>query len=239
MQIRYIVSTLALLAAMPFTVSAQEARPGSEATTDRADWSGFYIGFGAEYGGLTDSSGEYVAGTNVSNGFSGRNSDTSVGINLHLGYNVEVGNFVLGVEGRLRHGTTEDKDFQIVSGARTPDFSTSYASDRSWQIVARSGVRVGQDGLAYVALGRASANVTRGYYSSSNPAGEVFSGTDRGTIIGLGYERMMAESWSMRIEVSHIRYEQVTHTPAAVWSGLDDTHRARATSVSLSLSKHF
>lgn len=197
------------------------------------------MGLGAEYGRLADRSDEYVGGTITSNGFSGLNVDTPTAVSLHLGYNVEVKDFVLGVEAKLRKGTAENKDFQLLSGLRTPDFSTSYDSDTSWQIVGRAGVRVGTRGLAYAALGLAGAKVTRGYYSSSAPDGEFFSGTDTGTVIGLGYGHMMSGQWSMRVEVTRIEYNRVTHTPVAAWSSLDDTHRAQSTSLSLSITRHF
>lgn len=227
---------------------ALQAAPGLAGSPDRTAqtggqgpdlWTGLYVGIGADLAQVADRSTEFGAGTADPNGFSGLTEDSLSAPGFHIGYGFAFDDVVLSLEARVQKGRTYSKDGQIVAGTRSAFFDTSYSSDRSWQVVARTGMRHGAAGLAYVMAGIAGADYTRGYYSSGAPDGEFFRGTEHGKVFGVGYEQMVSDHLSARCELSRTFYDSVSLSPQQAWSGLDDVHRASKTSLSVALSAYF
>jgi opacity protein-like surface antigen len=213
---------------------------GSAAQADTRQWQGYWVGLGYGSGQITDPHIEYDAGTRNPNGFAGVNTDQSPLLTLIIGHNWRSDKMLIGLETRVQRRAYEDRAFQTYNDQINLGFAGEYSSTLSTQLIARLGRLVSERTLVYAAAGVVQTNYTRVYETVGvPPRRDVFVDSERGRLLGLGYERALNENWRLRGEISRIWYNETTHTPTVAWSGLDDMHHATENNVSLVLIRRF
>ena len=162
-------------------------------------WSGFYIGghLGGAWSdvewGAVSLTGPLGVGEPVKNdgrGFIGGGQ---------IGYNLQVGNVVLGIEGTLSHANLDDDHTSIFNPFVT------YSTDINWIGTVAGRLGVAHDRvLAYVKAGWATANIELS--GTNTQLGDAFSGDDRrnGWVVGGGLEYMFSRNLSFGVEYNYI-----------------------------------
>jgi len=166
-------------------------------------WTGIYVGGEVGYAWGTDKAAATNAvGTEFPNstpqGFTG---------GLHVGYNYQISQFVVGIEGSVDgqdfrntalgpfSGTTYDTHIPIMGSARA---RVGYAWDRV---------------LIFATGGAAFANLEHAYY---NPAGSASTSTSKtGWTVGGGVEYALSNNWSVRGEYRYSDFGRTTDFFAA------------------------
>lgn len=105
-----------------------------------------------------------------------------------VGYDVNIGGGVLGLEGSITGRTGNN-------GSAALDFETG----RTINVTARAGLLVSPESLLYARGGYSNAR-----FSFTNPAGN--SESRNGYTLGAGYERSLADNISARIEYAYSDY---------------------------------
>jgi outer membrane immunogenic protein len=196
------------------------------------EWTGFYAGAHLGYGwsdweGSTD---PFIISENGPD----IDADGFVG-GLHLGYNYQIEQFVLGLEADVDY-----TDFDGDGSLESFDFGDVSVRNR-WQgaLVARAGVAFDDllvYGLGGVALADAEVdfNGRFGFPSSSE------SKTHWGYTIGAGLEYMLDEDWSGRLEVRYTDFASKQYEMSDPNQGLNSTRVDwDQTVVTLGISRHF
>jgi outer membrane immunogenic protein len=166
-------------------------------------WTGFYLGAQLGYAWGTDS---YTA-TSPFFGTFANNSFTPNGVvgGAHIGYNYQVGQFVLGIEG--------DVDGTSYSGSRSGGFATTGSSiPVQGSIRGRVGVTLDR-ALLYITGGVAFAGVDTTYQSFVGY--DSFSRTQTGWTIGGGIEYGLTNNWSVRAEYRYADYGSFRDYPVS------------------------
>lgn len=209
------------------------------------DWSGFYVGahvgyaWGDQNDNLSATAGVMADHFNIK------------GVNggVHAGYNWQIGNAVLGVEGDFdASGLKGDRSFdQTVAGNRAVG-SLSFKND--WQGSLRARVGVAADSwLVYATGGVAFANVastldlTR--YRTCDGICVVSTGISSasetliGYTVGVGIERAIAKNWVARGEVRYTDFGTRTFGFTDGGAAIPTRIKFNQTDVTLGLSYKF
>ncbi len=201
-------------------------------------WTGFYIGANGGYGWSSVNASETPFGAVGIAGI------TPVTANAHenggvfggqIGYNWQTGTWVWGIEG--------DFDGTGINGTRAVVFADPLGgaggtatdelmvrADINWlaSIRGRVGMTVGPSGLLYFTGGGAWENVKTTAMISTDTDPNVFSQsavgsfnrTRSGFVVGGGYERMIAQAWTVRAEFLYYSFNGNTNAiPIADCSG--------------------
>ncbi|MET3928039.1 outer membrane protein [Devosia sp. 2618] len=179
--------------------------------TSAANWSGFYAGVNAGYGWGTLTREPSAGGPkheNNSGGFS---------LGGQVGYNLDLGGFVLGTEADLQWaniGYSEDI-------ANVGSFKSGI--DFYGTIRGRAGFAFGQV-MPYVtggfAAGRGTSSVTSGNVTTSESANHM------GWTVGAGLEAQATENISFKAEYLYVDLGTQTYAgPLGGLNGIDATHR--------------
>lgn len=222
------------------TVSNAVFAQGVNRQTNLPQFEGFYAGIGVGRGVIEDPYYELSRRTGLPNGWSGQHDDQSNTFTLSFGRNWNFDQYVIGLEGRLQRRSFSDHSYQIDNtGNVDTDNFTTYESDLSKQVLVRLGRLLDVDHLAYVAIGRVQTDYRRSYTTRLGAgASDTISGMDHGTILGVGFERMIGANLSFRGELTHVRYDQTVNNPTA-WPNINNYHDAKESAVMLSLIRHF
>lgn len=164
-------------------VSAASDLPLPE--TYDSDWSGLYATLSAGYSEVK------LEGEEVNLLFGGDDKDSSSGavFGAGLGYNFDLGDFVIGVEGDINYLTNEN----------TLDMKSTVDADYDWFATGRLRAGFDLDGTLIYATGGAA-------WLAADFEGTIFgqSGTDHQTYFGWtaggGIEHMFSDSLSLRVE---------------------------------------
>jgi outer membrane immunogenic protein len=183
--IRSGIAVLALLAA-PLAARAADLGGPFKAPAYIApvfSWTGFYAGLNAGYG-FGKSDWDFPAGTSVSpDGFLG---------GVTLGYNLQTGRWVWGLEGDVDYAAIKKSD---ACGAGTCELKTD------WFGTARG--RIGYAGwnnfLPYLTGGAAFGDI-----KATDPTGASASKTKVGWTAGGGLEYAMWANWSVKAEYLYV-----------------------------------
>lgn len=162
-----------------------------------SNWTGFYVGLNAGYGG-----GESVLGFNVgglgnadlntkSNGFIGGGQ---------IGYNWQVGQFLYGLEADIQGSTVKSSlgfgAFGGLGGAGIGDIGATV--DYFGTVRGRVGVMPWERTVVYATGGLAYGQTTTNFLL---PLG---SNTKVGWTVGAGFEYMIAQNWSVKTEYLYV-----------------------------------
>lgn len=190
------VSFVALSAAAPAVAADLAARPYTKAPPAAIaavyDWSGFYIGINGG-GGSAHASWDLV-------GFGPEGSHDATGgtVGGQVGYRLQSGQWVFGVEGQGNWADFSGDNISAVSG-----FSNRTKIDSFGLITGQVGY-TWNNVLAYV---KGGAAVVGSKYDVFNAAGanvDSASATRWGGTVGAGLEVGFAPNWSVGVEYNHI-----------------------------------
>lgn len=177
-------------------------------------WAGFYVGAHAGYawGNFEASDVDPAFRALIDENLNHKPSGGVFG--GHVGYNYQVGNIVLGVEGDGSYATVRGSvfyDFPLLGGNFT-DQQTSKI-DAMFSARGRLGYAFGP-ALVYATGGVATAQVSSTFTASL--LGQTLSTADKawhtGYTVGGGVEYKLAPNWSTRVEYLYADLGEQTHT---------------------------
>lgn len=200
-------------------------------------WTGFYVG-GTIGAGWSDASATFAnLPAPIAGGGDGRYSvdDSGVVGGLHAGYNWQISQMVVGVEGDISwFGAGAASRAVAVDQVAFAGFSEKLSSETNWLATLRG--RVGYSFgsvLAYATAGVAWGEVQQGY-AATVVGGPSFamtqSNTITGWVVGGGVEWALDRNWSLRAEYLHVDLgssrlnSPVNATSGATSTRFDNTH---------------
>jgi outer membrane immunogenic protein len=170
-------------------------------------WTGFYVGVNAGYGWSTNDNDAFVDPTT---GVLVRGGDDEGGFvgGGQVGYNYQIGSFVLGVETDIQYADIGGRDRGFVAGAAFRD-----SSDGNWfgTVRARAGVAFDR-ALIYVTGGLAYGDVARGNSVILGPTGAVIgygssSDVNTGWTLGGGVEYAFTNNLTAKVEGLYVKLD--------------------------------
>lgn len=245
------IAAIAILAALPALPAFAADNDGFAAPLVIAapvePWAGFYVGLHAGYGFGTEFDTQSALYPEAEEGGADVIELRGPVAGFHLGFNVQQGRFVFGVEGDLDwsriHGSTDyaylgDPDSPLRLG--TLSFSTNL--ETSARI--RAGFAVGDSALVYATGGVAFARGTLtddGLLRGDDPLGGpvAFSQWFRGITFGGGYEQVIGEGVSARLEVRHSRFGTELFPYAYDFAGQEIEVNFNQTTATAGVTMHF
>ena len=161
-------------------------------------WTGFYVGIHGGYGWNEFSSADPVAGdlTAEISGWLG---------GVQLGYNYQIGAFVLGVEGEYSwSGIKQDTPDPLGLGGGNSSFKNDY--------FATAAARFGYAWDRTLVYGKVGAAWTRDKFDITDGVGGFGNGTfDRtGFLLGAGVEYAFWNNFSAKIEYNYLHFGSIT-----------------------------
>jgi outer membrane immunogenic protein len=191
------------------------------------NWTGFYLGGQVGYGWLNGSStfsqGAPTLGVRSSGVFGG----------VHIGYNYQINNFVLGLEA--------DAELSGIRGnvGNAVGITSQGIFDVRWQgsLRARAGVAVDR-ALLYVTGGLALAD----FRMAGGPLGgplQGYSSTRAGWTVGAGVEYALAPNWTARLEYRYANYGSVSADLGPLYAGVTQRTSLQSHSVRVGVSYLF
>jgi outer membrane immunogenic protein len=164
-------------------------------------WTGFYLGGQVGYGWGEDSSNVWLSGPLGALKFpatSGSASTQTQGVigGVHLGYNWQLNQFVLGLEGRA-DGTSINKFTQPVASLA---YNVSTSSPIQGSLVGRVGYAF--DRTLFYVIGGGGYGWIHNKYTILNSEGD-FSTTRSFWTVGGGIEYAISDNWLVRAEYRH------------------------------------
>jgi outer membrane immunogenic protein len=160
-------------------------------------WSGFYVGANGGYGWGNASFSDPVLGNFADKATGWLGGGT-------IGYNYQLGSWVLGLEGDVDYSTIKASDTTICGGA-----GCEVRND--WLGTARG--RIGYAGwgnwLPYITGGAAYGDI-----KFTNPFGASESQNKLGWTLGAGVEYAFLGAWSVKAEYLYVKLGSMTCSPA-------------------------
>ncbi len=213
---------LASVSAIAFAGSAFAAPPPAYLPpVPIFSWTGFYLGGQIGYGWGHDSQQVtafdpgfvnpeleiFIPPTFIADSFS--NSPQGVIGGAHIGYNLQINQWVAGIEGTV--------DGTSISKSVTDPFSGLTAGTKApiqGSIRARAGVAWDR-ALIYVTGGAAFTNITNNYsmFGAGIVPSESISKTRSGWTVGAGIDYAVTNNWSVRVEYRYSDFGHYTDTP--------------------------
>ena len=179
-------------------------------------WTGLYIGANGGWGWSNINVSETPFGTDRCGRHSGPGSDSTSAKGAlfggQLGYNWQAGNFVLGVEGDYDGASINGSQQVVFPSILAPSGNTNgFMVHENINSLATIRGRIGYTwgpGLLYFTGGGAWENVQPAASSAPTPARTCmaiprsgsFSTTKSGYVVGVGFEWMVAQNWTVRAE---------------------------------------
>lgn len=208
----YIGLFVAAMAAPSF--AADLPRPSYKApiySVPGFSWTGFYAGINAGYGfGKSDWSGTVTTGSTKPKG---------VLAGLTLGYNLQTGSWVWGLEGDIDYSGMKGSD---SSGAGACGTAAGCETKSSWLGTARG--RLGYAGwdrwLPYVTGGAAFGDVKMSTAVGSDTKTKI------GYTLGAGVEYALMSNWSTKVEYLYTDLGKSTCSAANCGTDTDVTYKA-------------
>ena len=168
------------------------------------NWSGLYVGVNGGYGFDSSNIGSTIGGAyNISpeGAFGGG----------QIGYNVQRGNFVFGVEADIQGGDIKDsKTVSVTNGGVSASLGINSSLDYFGTVRARAGYAFDRT-LVYATGGLAYGQITDGIDAGLAVAGvgsasvSLKKSTDAtGYVVGGGVEHKFAPNWSGKVEYQYI-----------------------------------
>ena len=163
-----------------------------------ADWSGFYLGIN---GGL----GQAALDSSVALGF---DQIRGASAGLQLGYNVQLGSAVIGVEG----------DLQAAHMTQTTGAGATHTLEYFGTLRARAGVSLGDRFMPYVTGGVAMAG---GHQDMTDMGGPESRRLHSGWTVGAGVEAMLTDAISVKAEYLHLNLGPEMYFPVVNGGGVE------------------
>lgn len=173
-------------------------------------WSGFYVGaaLGYSWNRLTVNDRDYWDGL-------GDNSQSNDGVAVGgtIGYNVQRGALVYGIEADLSYLSNEgSRDNDNTTGS--PYALIKSKLDALGTVRGRAGIAL-DPALLYVTAGLALGNVENSYsdlHNTENPGRWKSNGWQTGWVAGAGIESQLSPNWSWKVEGLYYQLSDDTST---------------------------
>ena len=208
-----------LFASAAILLGAQAAHAADIAPA-APDWTGFYLGLNGGYGGGTfdypmNFTASYAPPASDTQAAAPNTLDYDFGADVtaggffgggQIGYNYQIDNFVLGVEGDIA-GTNIEGKVRLYSD--TANAEVSGHSEVDWFATARlrGGYAATSNLLLYVTGGLAWGSVTSGYDADLGRFGSLSDSTTNshmGWTLGGGFEYAVTENLSLKTEYLYV-----------------------------------
>ncbi len=208
-------SLLAVAAAQAADLPTRVVAPVAPVVIPVASWTGFYIG-GSVGGDFTTSSHTTTA---VATGFDFNGATSNVPLSQsnfrlggYVGYNYQIDQFVIGVEGDGAYDFSKSRRVtgipgEVYFGSNAGDSFSSRSSRYDASARGRAGFLLFPNALVYATGGAAFRDYSytaicagRGPSFCSQPESQTFSGTRTGWTVGGGVEGMITPHLIARIE---------------------------------------
>jgi outer membrane immunogenic protein len=223
---KLLLSSAALLGltagAMAADLPSRRVAPAPYVAVPVFTWTGFYVGVNAGYGfSNNDRNDNYPYYTGVVAPYYGYDNDRSrdgfVG-GGQIGYNYQVGQFVIGVEADIQYADLNGRrnDGYLYGTAFPASYAYGYGNNRGidWfgTVRARAGVAFDR-ALLYVtggfAYGGGDSNNNNYYYASTYPYGYNNDDDIRGGwVVGGGLEYAFTPNWTAKIEGLYVSLDR-------------------------------
>jgi len=187
------------LAARPYTKAAVAPMAGVYS------WTGFYIGAQVGWSEVRDSQ-VMTSPTLAPLALSSR-ADGVVG-GGHVGYNLQTGQFVFGVEGDIEANSASGS--YLIPPPLVQPANGTQRLDWQGSVRGRLGLTVDRV-LFYGTGGWAFGHFTDGYFTPGTPFNETVSSTRDGWTAGAGIEYAMASNWTVRAEYRYTDWGKHTN----------------------------
>ena len=195
-------------------------------------WTGVYVGGQIGYGWGTDGGNVSVpfAGGIAGGGYGGSPSGVIGG--AHAGYNYQIQQWVLGLEGDVNGTSLSDT---VVSPGGLAGLSSNTRTDIQGSIRGRLGVAWDR-ALIYATGGAAFGGFNTSY---AYPVGgsSSFSNTRIGWTVGGGIEYAITNNWSVQVEYRYTDFGRFTDMPGGL--GMVDQHHFTQNQVQAGFSYKF
>lgn len=157
-----------------------------------------------------------------------------------IGYDTEIFGVILGLQARLERRNLDDLQVETYQGVPHGQWLTRYESRISRHVSLRLGRVLQERAMAYVSLGRVSSDYTRSYIDLGGFE-DVFTGTDTGNSIGLGYEIGLRENWNLAVDVRRVVHDRTVQSVLNAYpnGGEDAAHDAVETGISFMVVRRF
>jgi outer membrane immunogenic protein len=201
------LSTAALAADLP----ARRAPPPVFIPPPIFTWAGVYVG--GQIGYAWGTSNSYIVATP----FAQSNSPEGVIGGAHIGYNYQINQFVVGLEGDVDGSSFSKSTFDTPTG-------TTFGMKIPVEGSARGRIGYAWDRTLFYATGGAAfADIKHTYVGLFNPAAPFFSNsaTRVGWTVGGGLEYAVTNNWSVRGEY---RYTDFGRNADAIGTGIVSHH---------------
>ncbi len=202
-------------------------------------WTGFYIGGQAGYVWGSDKIREVTTATGLPTGINRNLSPSGVAGGLHAGYNYQINQLVLGVEGDIEATSVKRRvvGYPVVATA-------SVNTKEQWQGSLRARVGYAFDrAMIYGTGGVAFADWKHTYTDNAVPFARTFSNTRTGWTLGAGLEYAITNNWTARAEYRYTDFGRSTNVlPAALagtFTGMSYRHRENDSAVRIGVSYLF
>ena len=136
----------------------------------------------------------------------------------HVGYNLQINQWVVGFEGSFDGTSFSGSSFGPFLGGPAASLSETTRSDVQGSFRARAGIALDRF-LAYVTGGAAFAGLhnnytdTTGFFTGLPGFAEGISRTRAGWTVGAGLQYALTNNWSVRVEYRYEDFGHYTDTP--------------------------
>jgi outer membrane immunogenic protein len=205
---KLLLSSVALLglsaAAFAADLPSRRAAPAPYVAVPVFTWTGFYVGVNAGYGFADNNRNSYTLGTTVYDRDDSRDGFVGGG---QIGYNYQIGQFVLGVEADLQYADLGGNNRNYVTG--TAGYFGNNGIDWFGTVRGRVGFAIdrmlvyGTGGFAY-----GGSDNDRGYYDGVTAYYSSRDNTRTGWVAGGGVEYAFTPNFTGRIEGLYVNLER-------------------------------
>ncbi|MEA2936682.1 MAG: outer rane immunogenic protein [Alphaproteobacteria bacterium] len=189
-----------------------------------SNWTGFYIG--VHVGADRFDKDWFVPLTpiNIAGGCpgcpaaNGGHRDNSWLAGGQIGFNYQVGAWVLGVEAQASATDLEGSNLSAIPAFGAAGIRVNSKTDSVGTVAARLGWALGGQTLLYVKGGGAWAHDKFWTSTAAFPIAQSVTDTRSGWVVGVGAEFAMSGNWSIKVEYNHMDFGNRTETlgPVAI-----------------------
>jgi outer membrane immunogenic protein len=226
-------ATLAQAADLPARYAASAPPPALPVFT----WTGFYIGGHAGYGSGSDTTKEYLTATFTYVGLQNTFKPNGMFGGLHAGYNYQMGNVVVGLEGDFDFGKIDGGFVDPPAAPFNPGGRGRTEMDRQGSIRARLGYSFGR-AMVYGTGGFAMGQLKSTYWNWPGVS-ENFKKDLNGYTVGAGVEYAITGNISVRAEYRFTQYKLIRNNSLVAFPGFTGTQEPKYHTVRAGVTYRF
>jgi outer membrane immunogenic protein len=200
------------------------------------DWTGFYVGGQIGYAWRDDQNTEFSALSGAPTGFSSKANANGVVGGGHVGYNIQTGPFVFGLEGDFEGAGIDGTGHRRFQDG--PELASHFDTKTDWEASfrGRAGYAV-NNWLVYGTAGIAWADIKHDYVNGNGSSAGSFNNISTGWTAGAGVEAGFAPNWSTRVEYRYSDFGRLDNVIGGF--GPTENHKMTENAVRGGVSYHF